>query len=107
MVDKFPYTGKIIDMFPFTDDINSIVSRHVETVVLLSQQRPKDKIRVELDLTEMDITAAEQEATYREIKDVGIQLIAKHFCTGLFPNSIRTDTTEIRRNGKCIVSICG
>ena len=42
---------------------------HVETVVLLSQQRPKDKIRVELDLTEMDITAAEQKATYQKIKD--------------------------------------
>ena len=42
---------------------------HVETVVLLSQQRPNDKIRVELDLTEFDITAAEKEATYQEIKD--------------------------------------
>ena len=42
---------------------------HVETVVLLSQQRPNDKIRVELGLTEFDITAAEKEATYQEIKD--------------------------------------
>ena len=42
---------------------------HVETVVLLSQQRPNDKIRVELDLTDFDITAAEKEATYQEIKD--------------------------------------
>ncbi len=49
------------DMFPRTG--------HVETVVLLSHQRPKDKIRVELDLAEMDITASETEATYREIKD--------------------------------------
>ena len=35
----------------------------------MSQQRPNDKIRVELDLTEFDITAAEKEATYQEIKD--------------------------------------
>ncbi len=41
----------------------------VKTVVLLSQQRPNDKIRVELDLTEFDITAAEKEAIYQEIKD--------------------------------------
>ena len=34
----------------------------------MSQQRPNDKIRVELDLTEFDITAAEKEATYQEIK---------------------------------------
>ena len=50
-----------VDMFPHT--------AHVETVVLLSQQRPNDKIRVELDLTEFDITTAEKEATYQEIKD--------------------------------------
>ena len=35
----------------------------------MAQQRPNDKIRVELDLTEFDITAAEKEATYQEIKD--------------------------------------
>ena len=35
----------------------------------MSQQRPNDKIRVELDLTDFDITAAEKEATYQEIKD--------------------------------------
>ena len=50
-------------------DIIRLFSSHVETVVLLSQQRPNDKIRVELDLTEFDITAAEKEATYQEIKD--------------------------------------
>ena len=47
----------------------------METVVLLSQQRPNDKIRVELDLTEFDITAAEKEATYQEIKDY---ILEKH-----------------------------
>ena len=61
-----------VDLFPRTrqkSDINLGLSNHVETVVLLSQQRPNDKIRVELDLTEFDITAAEKEATYQEIKD--------------------------------------
>ena len=57
------------DIFPITFAINLIATEHVETVVLLSQQRPNDKIRVELDLTEFDITAAEKEATYQEIKD--------------------------------------
>ena len=56
-------------------DINTVSSSHVETVVLLSQQRPNDKIRVELDLTEFDITAAEKEATYQEIKDY---ILEKH-----------------------------
>jgi len=50
-----------------SNDINSIKSSHVETVVLLSQQRPKDRIQVELDMTEMD--SAETEASYQEIKD--------------------------------------
>ena len=57
---------------PIGDGLDN--ERHVETVVLLSQQRPKDKIRVELDLAEMDITAAEQEATYREIKDYILEM---------------------------------
>lgn len=62
-----PRSGIAVDMFPRTP--------HVETVVLLSQQRPNDKIRVELDLTELDITAAEKEATYQEIKDF---ILEKH-----------------------------
>lgn len=42
---------------------------HVETVVLLSQQKPDDTIEIDLDLDELDITAAESKATYQEIKD--------------------------------------
>lgn len=49
------------DMFPRT--------AHVETVVLLSRKMPDDKIEVELDLDELDITSAESKATYQEIKD--------------------------------------
>lgn len=41
---------------------------HVETVVLLSQQKPDDTIEIDLDLDELDATAAETKATYEEIK---------------------------------------
>lgn len=49
------------DLFPRT--------KHVETVVLLSRKTPDDTIEVDLDLDELDITAAESKATYQEIKD--------------------------------------
>ena len=41
----------------------------VETVVLLSQQKPDDTIEIDLDLDELDATSAELKATYQEIKD--------------------------------------
>ena len=50
-----------VDMFGFTE--------HVETVVLLSQQKPDDTIEIDLDLDELDATSAELKATYQEIKD--------------------------------------
>ena len=50
-----------VDMFP-----NTV---HVETVVLLSQQKPDDTIEIDLDLDELDATSAELKATYQEIKD--------------------------------------
>ena len=50
-----------VDMFPSTC--------HVETVVLLSQQKPDDTIEIDLDLDELDATSAELKATYQEIKD--------------------------------------
>ena len=50
-----------VDMFPSTC--------HVETVVLLSQQKPDDTIEIDLDLDELDATSAETKATYQEIKD--------------------------------------
>ena len=52
--------GCCVDMFPGTV--------HVETVVLLSQQKPDDTIEIDLDLGELDATAAETKATYEEIK---------------------------------------
>ena len=44
-------------------------SVHVETVVLLSQQKPDDTIEIDLNLDELDVTSAELKATYQEIKD--------------------------------------
>ena len=41
----------------------------LETVVLLSQQKPDDTIEIDLDLDELDATSAELKATYQEIKD--------------------------------------
>ena len=54
-------------MFPRTGtepDINQKVSCHIETVVLLSQQKPDDTIEIDLDLDELDATSAELKATY-------------------------------------------
>ena len=56
-----PVRAKCVDMFPWT--------RGVETVVLLSQQKPDDHIEIDLDLDELDATSAELKATYQEIKD--------------------------------------
>ena len=42
---------------------------HVETVVLLSQQKADDVIEVEIELDELDLTSAESKTTYAEIKD--------------------------------------
>ena len=50
-----------VDMFPGTV--------HVESIVLLSKLHTKQNIEVELEMSEMDLTAAESKATYEEIKD--------------------------------------
>ena len=54
---------------PLKSDINLEQSSHVETVVLLSQRRSDTHIDIKLDLSELDITAAETKATYQEIKN--------------------------------------
>ena len=41
---------------------------HVETVVLLSQQKADDYVEVESELDELDLTSAESKATYKEIQ---------------------------------------
>lgn len=50
-----------VDMFPGT--------MNVETVVLLSKLNTKQHIEVELNLDELDLTAAESKATYEEIRE--------------------------------------
>ena len=40
----------------------------VETVILLSQQKPDTTIRVGIDLKPEDVTAAESKATYADLK---------------------------------------
>ena len=55
-----PAAATAVDMFPRTS--------HVETVVLLSKLNTKQHIEVELNLDELDLTAAESKATYDEIK---------------------------------------
>lgn len=52
---------RLMDMFPRTV--------HVETVVLLSKLNTKQHIEVELNLDELDLTAAESKATYEEIRE--------------------------------------
>ena len=44
-------------------------SHHVETVVLLSQQKPDDHIEIEINLDEIDATSAETKATYMKIQN--------------------------------------
>lgn len=51
---------KPFDNFPGT--------KHTETVVLLSKLNTKQHVEVELNLDELDLTAAESKATYEEIK---------------------------------------
>ena len=57
---RFVY-AQPVDMFPQT--------AHVETVCLLSKLHANQHIEVELQMDELDLTAAESKATYEEIKD--------------------------------------
>ncbi|RRK33543.1 23S rRNA (uracil(1939)-C(5))-methyltransferase RlmD [Schaedlerella arabinosiphila] len=53
--------GRVVDQFG--------MSVHTESIVLLSKLHTKQNIEVELEMSEMDLTAAESKATYEEIKD--------------------------------------
>jgi 23S rRNA (uracil1939-C5)-methyltransferase len=50
-----------VDLFPRTG--------HVESVVLLSQLKSTDHIKVEIELSEEDLTPSEAKGTYNEIKE--------------------------------------
>ena len=62
---------KVMEMTPF--DLFPM-TKHVESVVLLSQQKADDYLEVEIDLDELDATSAETKATYEEIK----KYVAEH-----------------------------
>ena len=49
--------------------LNYQQTAHVETVCLLSKLHSEQHIEVELQMDELDLTAAESKATYEEIKD--------------------------------------
>ena len=42
---------------------------HIETVILLSRTAPDAVIKVNLDMSELDVTSAESKATYKEIQE--------------------------------------
>lgn len=42
---------------------------HIETVILLSRTAPDTVIKVNLDMSELDVTSAESKATYKEIQE--------------------------------------
>lgn len=65
-VDKFPRTNESICC---RLDINLVKPSHVEGIVLLSKLHAKQIIEVELEMKEMDLTTAENKATYEEIKE--------------------------------------
>jgi 23S rRNA (uracil1939-C5)-methyltransferase len=46
---------------------------HWESIVLLSKLHTKQNIEVELEISELDLTAAESKATYEEIKDYALK----------------------------------
>lgn len=77
-----------VDMFPHTN--------HVETVVLLSQRRPDTHIDIKLDLSELDITAAETKATYQEIKDYVLEKHGLKVST-LYISQVKTKCGIIER----------
>lgn len=45
-----------------------LVTTHVETVVLLTQQVPDSTVEVNLEMSDFESTSAETKATYEEIK---------------------------------------
>ena len=52
---------QVVDMFGW--------GYHAESIVLLSKLHTKQNIEVKLEMSELDLTAAESKATYEEIKD--------------------------------------
>ena len=66
-----PARACAVDLFPGT--------AHVETVCLLSKLQSKEHIEIEVDMDELDLTAAEKKAAYQEIKEKAITEALHHF----------------------------
>ena len=77
-----------VDMFPRTGN--------VETVVLLSQRKADAHIDIKLDLSELDITAAETKATYQEIKDYVLEKSGLNV-SSLYISQVKTKCGIIER----------
>ena len=67
-----------------------------ETVVLLSQRRPDTHIDIKLDLSELNVTAAETKATYQEIKDYVLEKFGLKVST-LYISQVKTKCGIIER----------
>ena len=52
-----------------SNDIHSILSSHVEAIVLLSKLDSKKYISLELPMDDMDLTSAWSKATYKQIQN--------------------------------------
>ena len=50
-------------------DINLQVSSHIEAVLLLTKLNVERHIEVDVNIEELDVTAAESKATYNEIRE--------------------------------------
>lgn len=62
------------------------------------QQKPDDYIEIDLDLTELDITAAEKKATYPEIKDYVMEHYGLHVSSLYISQVKRKYGLEVGRN---------
>ncbi len=96
--------GRVVDMFPQTC--------HVETVCLLSKLHADQHIEVELQMDELDLTAAESKATYEEIKNyvlehTGLKVISlyiaqvKEKCGIIERENYNLPKSENSRQPKC------
>ena len=66
-------------------------------MVLLSQRRADEYINIKLDLTELDITAAETKATYQEIKDYVLEKFGLKV-SSLYISQVKTKCGIIERD---------
>ena len=63
-----PYVEGRVDSVDNGIFIHAIVPRHVETVCLLSKLNTKHHIEIDLDMDELDLTAAERKPHIRKSK---------------------------------------